>query len=149
MTPWRNISHAQESNIWHLQVKWHGNCRHAKSLSRVWLFATPWTVAHQAPLSMGVFRQEYWNGLPCPPPEDLPDPMIESASLTSPAKAGRFLTLLATWESQQGYLGFTLKYSGTNKGSRWSRNKARKKNWSLLKQHGTWVATCCTWGSII
>ena len=40
--------------------------------SRVWLFATPRTAAHQAPLSLGFSRQEYWNGLPCPPPGDLP-----------------------------------------------------------------------------
>ena len=45
--------------------------------SRVQLFATPWTVAHQAPLSMGFSRQEYWSGWPFPPPEDLPDPEIE------------------------------------------------------------------------
>ena len=38
---------------------------------------TAWTVAHQAPLSMGISRQEYWSGLPCPPPVDLPDPGIE------------------------------------------------------------------------
>ena len=44
--------------------------------SRVQLFATPWTAAHQAPLSIGFSRQEYWSGLPCPPPEDLPDPGI-------------------------------------------------------------------------
>ena len=44
--------------------------------SRVWLFATLWTVAHQAPLSMGFSRQEYWSGWPCPPPGDLPDPGI-------------------------------------------------------------------------
>ena len=43
-------------------------CTRAQSLSRVWLCATPWTVAHQAPLSMGFSRQEYWSGLPCPPP---------------------------------------------------------------------------------
>ena len=43
------------------------------------LFVTLWTVAHQAPLSMGFSRQEYWNGLPCPPPGDLPDPGIEPA----------------------------------------------------------------------
>ena len=49
--------------------------------SHVRLFATPWTVARQAPLSMGFFRQEYWSGLPCPPPRDLPDPGIKSASL--------------------------------------------------------------------
>ena len=44
-------------------------------LSCIWLFATPWTIAHQAPLSMGFSRQEYWSGLPCPPPGDLPDPL--------------------------------------------------------------------------
>ena len=51
-----------------------------KSLSRVRLFATPWTVARQAPLSMGFSRQEYWSGLPFPSPEDLPNPEIESRS---------------------------------------------------------------------
>ena len=45
------------------------------------LFATPWTVAHQAPLSMGFSRQEYWGGLPCLPPGDLPNPGIEPTSL--------------------------------------------------------------------
>ena len=49
--------------------------------SRVWLFVTPWTVAHQAPLSMGFSRQEYWSGLPCPPPGDLPNPGIKPRSL--------------------------------------------------------------------
>ena len=48
-----------------------------ESLSRVQLFVTPWTVAHQASLSMGFSRQEYWSGLPFPSPEDLPDPGIE------------------------------------------------------------------------
>ena len=51
-----------------------------KSLSRVRLFATPWTVAHQAPLSMGFSRQEYWSGLPFPSPGDIPDPGIEPRS---------------------------------------------------------------------
>ena len=46
-------------------------------LSRVQLFVTPWSVTYQAPLSMGFFRQEYWNGLPFPSLEDLPDPGIE------------------------------------------------------------------------
>ena len=46
----------------------------------VQLFATPWTVAHQAPLSMGFSRQEYWSGLPFPPPGDLPNPGIKPAS---------------------------------------------------------------------
>ena len=51
-----------------------------KSLSHVRLFATPWTVAHQAPLSMGFSRQEYWSGLPFPSPGDLPSPGIEAGS---------------------------------------------------------------------
>ena len=63
----------------------------ALSLSCVRLFVTPWTVAHQAPLS--VFpRQEYWSGLPFSPPGDLPDPGIEPVSLMSPALAGGFFT---------------------------------------------------------
>ena len=65
-------------------------------VSRVRLFATPWTVARQAPLSMGFSRQEYWSGLPCPPPGDLPDPGIEPASLISPTLAGEFFTTSAT-----------------------------------------------------
>ena len=48
-----------------------------KSLSRVRLFVTPWTVAYQAPLSMGFSRQEYWSGLPFPSPGEFPDPGIE------------------------------------------------------------------------
>ena len=53
---------------------------HVKSLSRVWLFETPWTVAYQAPLSMGFSRQENWRGLPFPSPGDVPDPGIEPGS---------------------------------------------------------------------
>jgi len=60
-----------------------------KSVSRVRLFATPWTVAHQAPLSMGFSRQEYWSGLPFPSPGDLPNLGIES---TSPALQADALT---------------------------------------------------------
>ena len=51
-----------------------------KSLSRVRLFVTPWTVAYQAPPSMGFSRQECWSGLPFPSPGDLPDPGIEPGS---------------------------------------------------------------------
>ena len=58
--------------------------------SRVLLFVTPWTVAQQAPLSMEFPRQEYWSGLPLPPPGDHPDPGIELESL---ALAGRFFTI--------------------------------------------------------
>ena len=52
----------------------------------------PWTVAHQAPLSVGLPRQEHWSGLPFPPPGDLPDTGIEHMSPESPALAGGFLT---------------------------------------------------------
>ena len=62
---------------------------HAQLLSRVCLFATLWTVARQAPLSMRFSRQEYWNRLPFPTPWDLSDPETEPAS---PALAGRFFT---------------------------------------------------------
>ena len=58
-------------------------------LSCVQLLVTPWTIAHQAPLSMGFSRQEYWSGLPFPPPGDLPDPGIKP---TSPTLAGGFFT---------------------------------------------------------
>ena len=60
-----------------------------KSLSRIWLFATPWTVAYQAPLSMKFSRQEYWSGLPFPPAGDLPDPGTEPVC---PALTGGFFT---------------------------------------------------------
>jgi len=56
------------------------------------LFATPWTVAHQTPLSMEFSRQEYWSELLFPPPEDLPNPEIKPAALTTPALAGFFTT---------------------------------------------------------
>ena len=55
------------------------------SLSRIQLFATPWTIACQALLFMEFSRQEYWSGLPFPSPEDLPDPVIEPRSLASQA----------------------------------------------------------------
>ena len=67
--------------------------------SCVQLFATLWTVARQAALSIGFSRQEYWSGLPCPPPGDLPDPGLEPISLISPALAGGF-TARTTWEAQ-------------------------------------------------
>ena len=63
------------------------------------LFATLWTVAPEAPLSMGFSRQEYWRRLPLPSLGDLPNPGIEPMSLTSPALAGRFFTISTTWEA--------------------------------------------------
>jgi len=69
--------------------------------NHVQLFATPWTIALQAPLSMQFSRQEYWSGLPFPPPGDLPNPGIKPVSPTSPALAGEFFTTSSTWEARK------------------------------------------------
>ena len=61
-------------------------------LSPVRLFVTPWSVAHQIPLSMGFCRQEYWSGLPFPSPGDLPNPGIKPKSPASFVLAGKFFT---------------------------------------------------------
>ena len=66
--------------------------------SHVLLFVTLWTVVGQVPLSVGFSRQEYWSGLPCPPPGDLPNPGIKLVSLTSPAWQANSL-LLTTREA--------------------------------------------------
>ena len=66
--------------VWTSQWRVRGHESEMKPLSHVWLFASPWTVAHQAPLSMGFSRQEYWSALPFPSPGDLPDPGIEPAA---------------------------------------------------------------------
>ena len=69
--------------------------------------ANPWSVARQAPLSMGLFRQEYWSGLSFPPPGDLPNPEIESGS---PAMAGGFFTT----EPPKKHHIYTTKYKTDN-----------------------------------
>ena len=72
-------------------------------LSRVQLFTTLWTVAHQAPLSMEFSRQEYWSGMPGPPPGDLPDPGIELMSLMSPALQADSLPSESPGKPQSSY----------------------------------------------
>ena len=72
---------------------------YAASHAALIIFATPWTVACQAPLSMGFSRQEYWNELPCPPPGDLSNPVIEPKKLMSSVLAGRFFVTSTTWEA--------------------------------------------------
>ena len=73
-------------------------CMCGCALSCVRLVSTPWTVVHQAPLSMGLSRQEYWSGLPSLS-GDLSDPGIESVSFMPPGLAGGFFTTSATWEA--------------------------------------------------
>ena len=70
-----------------------------RCFSCVRLFATPWTVAHQAPLPMEFSRQEYWSMLSYPAPRDLHNPGMKPVSLVSPAVAGRFLNISTTWEA--------------------------------------------------
>ena len=73
-------------------------------LSSGQLFAITWTVAQQALLSKGFSQQEYFSGVPFPPPGDLSNPGIEPMSLTSPALAGGFFTPSATWARSQKIL---------------------------------------------
>ena len=84
LTPWRTLF------IKHAYVLSHFSC--------VQLIGTLWTVAHQALLSMGFSRQEYWSGLLCPPPEDLHNPGIEPESSSSPTLAGGSLKVGITGE---------------------------------------------------
>ena len=63
------------------------------------LYTTLWAIACQVPLSVGFSQQEYWSGLLCPPPGDLPDTGIEPGSLTSPALAGGFFATSTVWEA--------------------------------------------------
>ena len=74
-------------------------CTCAKSLQSRPASCDLWTRVHQAPLSMGFFRHEYWSGLPCPSPGDLFDPGIKPESLKSPALSGRFFTTSTTWKT--------------------------------------------------
>ena len=78
---------------------WGCSCFVLSCFSSVRLSATLQTVAHQAPLSVGFSRLEYWSGLPFPPPRDLPNPEIVPLSLMSPALTGGFFTTSPTWEA--------------------------------------------------
>ena len=78
--------------------------------SHVQLFATPWTVTRQTPLSIGFSRQEYWSRLPFPPPGDLPNPGIEPVS---PALAGRYFTAEPSGKTQTALQFSPLGYAGT------------------------------------
>ena len=85
-----------------MEDEFEGSLKYVPShFSHAWLFVTLWTVACQAPLSMGLSRQEYWSRLPCTSQGDLPYPGIEPLSLMSPALAGRFFATSTTWEVPQ------------------------------------------------
>ena len=108
------------------------------------LFEILWTVAHQAPLSMGFSRQEYWSGLPFPPPGDLLNAWTEHTSLTmhnSPALAGGIFIISATWEGPRVCEGYHLAMSNS-----WDTmgyiaplfmEFSRKENWDRKKGVGS------------
>ena len=79
-------------------------CVHAQLLSHAQFFKTLWTVAHQAPLSMGFSRQEYQSGLPFPPPGNLPNPGIKPASPVAPLLAGGFFTTEPTGKPLRAFM---------------------------------------------
>ena len=87
------------------------SCLHESCCFRhIQIFVTLQPVAHQALLSTGFSRQEYWSGLPGSPPGDLPDPGIEPMSLRSPALAGRFFTTSIAWKAlRESWEGYNLK----------------------------------------
>ena len=103
-------------------------------LSHVRLFPTPWTIACQAPPSMGFSRQEYWSGLPCPPPEDLSNTGIEPTSPVCPILADGFFTT-----EPRGKL--TLR--GDNPGELISKNKVWEGSWHL-KTYLFSIPHCCS-----
>ena len=84
--------------------------------SHIWVFVTVWTGAHQATLSMGYFRQEYWSGLPCPPPGGLSNPGRQPMSLECPALESGFFTTSTTWEAYQQDWGYVILFR------RWTKN---------------------------
>ena len=108
---WRNLNHVINPIVMGKYTKalWKSSLGYVWSLcvcaqppqcfSHVQLFATPWTVAHQAPLSMEFSRQEYWTGLPCPPLRGFPDSGIKPSSPASPAFQENSFTHWATWKS--------------------------------------------------
>ena len=94
---------------------------HAKLLQSC-LSVTPWTAARQAALSTGFSSQEYWSGLPGPPPGDLPDPGIEPMSLMSLALAGGFFTTSAMWKTPVGSYMFIQSHACKNKRKKMKNN---------------------------
>ena len=108
---------AQKEHVWVLSC-----------VSRVWLFATLWTVAHQARLSVGFSSQEYWSGLPCSPPGDLSHPGIEIASL----HCRWILYRWATREAQHGKRSWHKLLEAHRRGGGWQRNLIKQMLFSKI-----------------
>ena len=115
-TPWTAAHQAPPSVGFSRQEHWSGvplpspfsgreggTCVIAKLLQSCLTLCTTGTVSHQAPLSMGFSRQEYWSGLPCLPPGDFPEPGVKPMSLMCPALAGGFLSASTMWEAHRSW----------------------------------------------
>ena len=96
------LAHFHTSRFFWKQKRRKRKKKNSSRFSYVQLFATPWTVARQAPLSIGLPRQEYWSGLPFPSPGNPPNPGIEPGSPVTAASAGEFFTLLRQQGSPRG-----------------------------------------------
>ena len=114
-------------------------CVHAKLLQWCLTLCEPRDCSPSGSSVMGLSRQEYWSGLPCPPPGDLPDPGIEPESFMSPALVGRFFTVRATWEAP---LRSTVhpKPSTSDTGTVWLREGSKKQT---SKPHGLSTSYKC------
>ena len=126
----REVSQTEKTNtVWYhsyVESKAENKELYVCVFSCDWLFVTPWTVARQASLSIGFSRQEYWSGLPFPPPRNLPHPGTEPTSPSSPALAGGFFTTWATWEVQ------TTVYSQTKIDSQVQKREKKKQHQKTL-----------------
>ena len=105
-----------------------------RSHSHIQLFVTPWTVAGQSPLSMGFPRQEYWSGVPCPTPGNLPDPGIEPSSFMSPVLAGWQADSLPLRPPRKPVLLLNYSYTwGFPGGSDGKESACTAGDWSLIQ----------------
>ena len=117
-------------------------CVHAKLPRCVWFFVTLYTVAHQAPLSTGFSRKEYWSGLPCPPPGDLPESGVELTSLMSLALASGFFTTSTIWKALWNVKFLYFKMKALHKWNRqttlWVMSLAGSQLRRTIRKRSTW-----------
>ena len=152
----QRIGHNWESFTFHFQeiLKcWVGRSLNTSSEAPAWVLScfrciplcvTLWTAVCQAPLPIGFSRQEYWSGLPFPPPGDLPNPGIKPSSPVSPVLAGGFFTTSATWEAPLQVHPWANR-SGSEESWELLKSWASRLSWrAILPQVlGNWPGNCC------
>ena len=109
-SPWghKRVGHDTETKQQKASYLPNTACVHVCILSYVQLFATPWAVACQAPLTTEFSRQKYWSGFPVPTPGNLPNPGIETTSLVSVALASKFFSTAPLWKPNAGIQIYTI-----------------------------------------